>query len=48
MQRQALHAARLAFNHPVTAEPLAFAAPLPPDLADALDSWGLKYNPACF
>jgi 23S rRNA pseudouridine1911/1915/1917 synthase len=48
MQRQALHAVRLAFNHPVTAAPMAFAAPLPPDFAGALDLWGLKYNPSCF
>ena len=32
--RQALHAAELAFVHPVTGKRLAFAAPLPPDLAD--------------
>ena len=27
--RQALHAAMLAFDHPVTGEPLAFESPLP-------------------
>jgi len=48
MQRQALHAVRLAFNHPLTVEPLAFVAPLPQDFAGALDLWGLKYNPRCF
>ena len=32
--RQALHAAELAFVHPVTGKRLAFAAPLPPDMAD--------------
>ena len=32
--RQALHAAELAFVHPVTGRRLAFAAPLPPDMAD--------------
>ncbi|OWQ93307.1 RluA family pseudouridine synthase [Roseateles aquatilis] len=31
--RQALHAARLGFEHPVSAEPLRFEAPLPPELA---------------
>jgi 23S rRNA pseudouridine1911/1915/1917 synthase len=36
MQRQSLHAQRLAFRHPVTAESLAFEAPLPQDLAAAL------------
>ncbi len=31
--RQALHAARLRFDHPVTGAPLRFEAPLPPELA---------------
>lgn len=31
--RQALHAERIAFCHPRTGEPMAFAAPLPADLA---------------
>jgi 23S rRNA pseudouridine1911/1915/1917 synthase len=31
--RQALHAAELGFEHPVTGEELAFEAPLPPDMA---------------
>ncbi len=34
--RQALHAARLGFVHPVTGETLDFEAPLPGDLADLL------------
>jgi 23S rRNA pseudouridine1911/1915/1917 synthase len=34
--RMFLHAARLAFDHPVTGEPLAFDSPLPADLAQAL------------
>lgn len=33
IDRQALHAARLEFDHPVTGERLVFAAPLPGDLA---------------
>lgn len=33
---QALHAARLAFVHPVTNEPLFFSAPLPTDFEEAL------------
>lgn len=33
MTRQALHATRLAFKHPVTGEPLSFEAPLPEDMA---------------
>ena len=44
MQRQALHAFRLAFTHPVTHEALVFRAPLPPDLDHALQAWGLGYN----
>ncbi len=44
LQRQALHAFRLAFNHPITAQPLVFHAPLPKDLREALAAWGLRYN----
>lgn len=36
--RQFLHAHRLEFSHPVTAEPMAFRVPLPPDL-EALRMW---------
>jgi 23S rRNA pseudouridine1911/1915/1917 synthase len=43
MARQALHARRLAFTHPVTQEALEFLAPLPADLEAALAEWGL-YN----
>ena len=32
-RRQALHARRLAFEHPVSAERLTFTSPLAPDLA---------------
>ncbi len=32
MDRQALHAATLAFTHPITGEPMRFTAPLPPDM----------------
>jgi 23S rRNA pseudouridine1911/1915/1917 synthase len=34
--RQALHAARLAFDHPRTGRRVSFEAPLPPDFAAAL------------
>ncbi len=44
LERQALHAYRLAFTHPVTGQPLAFEIPLPEDLAAALSAWGLSYN----
>ena len=36
LQRQFLHAARLAFAHPVTSEPIDVSSPLPPDLAAVL------------
>lgn len=44
LRRQALHARRLAFNHPVTQLPMAFESMLPPDLSLALAQWGLSYN----
>ncbi|MGP6086532.1 RluA family pseudouridine synthase [Antarctobacter jejuensis] len=34
--RQALHAAELGFDHPVTGEPLMFHSPLPQDMAELL------------
>jgi 23S rRNA pseudouridine1911/1915/1917 synthase len=36
LERQFLHAARLAFEHPVTRETIDVTSPLPPDLATAL------------
>jgi 23S rRNA pseudouridine1911/1915/1917 synthase len=45
MQRQALHAYRLAFIHPVSGEDLVLHAPLPEDMRLALSDWGLSYNP---
>ena len=36
VERQLLHAWRLAFRHPVDGRDLAFEAPLPPDLTEAL------------
>ncbi len=44
LQRQALHAFRLALAHPVTAAPLCLHAPLPADLRAAWAAWGLRYN----
>ena len=38
LTRQALHAHRLAFRHPVSGEPLLFQRPLPPDMAAAWES----------
>ena len=42
--RQALHAQRLALVHPITQQPLAFEAPLPPDMARLLADLGLSYT----
>ena len=36
LERQFLHAARLAFEHPVTQEPIDVTSPLPADLETAL------------
>ena len=41
LTRQALHARRLAFRHPLTGQTLDFVAPLPTDLTHALSAWGL-------
>ncbi len=38
LERQFLHAHRLAFTHPVTGERLCFESPLPEDLAAALEA----------
>lgn len=44
--RQALHAYRLALDHPLRGTPLVFSAPLPSDMQRAMALWGLRYNPA--
>ncbi len=44
MQRQALHAWRLAFVHPITGQSIDLRSALPTDMADALAAWGLGYN----
>ncbi len=46
LSRQALHAFRLAFVHPITQAALEFRSPLPQDLVRALQAWGLDYNRA--
>ena len=38
LDRQALHAHRLGFQHPVTGEPIQLTAPLPADMSQALDA----------
>lgn len=37
-ERQALHAYRLSFAHPVTGRPVTVEAPVPPDLSELIDS----------
>ncbi len=44
MERQALHAEKLAFTHPITGEALHFVSSLPSDLSAALATWELDYN----
>lgn len=44
MDRQALHACRLAFLHPVSELPMVFEAALPQDFSALLKSWSLRYN----
>ena len=45
MDRQALHAVRLVFAHPITRKELVFEASLPPDFERLLLEVGLRYNP---
>jgi 23S rRNA pseudouridine1911/1915/1917 synthase len=45
MTRQALHAWRLAFEHPITGEQIDLTSALPEDMAQALQNLGLSYNP---
>ena len=44
LSRQALHAWRLAFSHPVTQVPMDLQADLPADLQALLAATGLRYN----
>lgn len=44
LTRQALHARRLAFVHPVSGAVLAFTAPVPDDLEAVMADLGLSYN----
>ncbi len=45
LDRQFLHAARLAFPHPEDGRQLSFVSPLPPELAAFLESLGLPLSP---
>ena len=44
IKRQALHAYKLGFDHPITGEPMAFKAELPLDMTSAIEAWSLGYN----
>lgn len=45
LQRQALHATRLEFAHPVSGHTMAFTADVPADMQRAFEAEGLHYNP---
>ncbi|PUE41593.1 RluA family pseudouridine synthase [Limnohabitans sp. Bal53] len=44
MSRQALHAWRLAFEHPITGQRIDLTSALPEDMAQAMQNLGLSYN----
>jgi len=44
LTRQALHARRLAFTHPVLGTEMSFISPVPPDLEALMAELGLSYN----
>ncbi|MGE0767825.1 MAG: RluA family pseudouridine synthase [Hyphomicrobiaceae bacterium] len=44
LDRQALHAAFLSIEHPATAKPAAFESPLPPDIANLLESLRIEHR----
>jgi 23S rRNA pseudouridine955/2504/2580 synthase len=46
LKRMFLHACRLTFTHPVSAEPITFSAPLPQELQRFLDKLGSAHGPA--
>ncbi len=46
LARQALHAFRLGFVHPVTGREMVFQSPPPADLVQGMSTWGLDYNRA--
>ena len=46
MNRQALHAWRLALEHPFTRQPMVWTCEMPADMRNALDFLGLRYNGA--
>jgi 23S rRNA pseudouridine955/2504/2580 synthase len=46
VRRMFLHSARLALAHPITGKRLAFTAPLPAELAEALPRAAIAWRPA--
>lgn len=44
MPRQALHAERLTFDHPMTGQAMDFLSPLPADFESLRQAWSLSYN----
>ena len=44
IKRQALHAFKLGFDHPITGVAMSFKAELPVDMHTALEAWSLGYN----
>jgi 23S rRNA pseudouridine1911/1915/1917 synthase len=44
MPRQALHAERLSFDHPITGQAMDFLSPLPADFESLRQAWSLSYN----
>lgn len=42
MKRQALHAMKLSFTHPITQQRVAFEAPLPDDMKEAIDYYSTQ------
>ena len=44
MPRQALHAERLSFDHPMTGQAMDFLSPLPADFESLRQAWSLSYN----
>jgi hypothetical protein len=47
MNRQALHALRLGFNHPRTGERVQFVSPIPQDMREVLE-WLRSQKPQTF
>ena len=48
LQRQALHACELAFEHPATGKPVNFKSPISADIQAAVAQMGLSYNQNAF